>query len=174
MSSQTTNIKLKKPAASETINLTDINNNWDIIDTAFGALGTLSATNNVKYLFDREGVSGKYKRTTSSTWEATASGITGLSNLISDDVKAQIGALADAVGTLAASNSVSANSITLQIITATYTIPSTSASNTVSAGVVLVKLASGSNFNAFVMPCALSTPFYMRRASTVREIRMTV
>ena len=174
MSSQTTNIHLTKPAASETINLTDINNNWDTIDTAFGALGTLSATNNVKYLLSQEGVAGKYKKTTSSTWTATASGITGLASLVDNDVKAQIGALAEAVNTLASASTPAANTFSLQTVTATYTVPSTSASNTVSAGVVLFKLASGSYFNALVLPCALNTPFYMRRNNTTREIRITV
>lgn len=173
MSSQTTNIKLKKPAADENINLGDINSNWDAIDAAFGALGTVSATNNVKYTMTQESAAARFKSTSSSTWDATASGITGLADLLTADVKAQIGALANAVDTLAASNSIATGSVTLQYVTATYTVPSTSASNTAYAGVVLTKRTSTA-YSAMVLPTDINIPFYMRRNSGTRQIRVTI
>lgn len=55
MASYTTNLNLKKPAASEKVSIADINGNMDIIDTAYSTVnGNISAVEsrfgNVRYI----------------------------------------------------------------------------------------------------------------------------
>ena len=47
MASYTTNLNLKKPAGSENVAIGDINGNMDTIDTAYGALNSKIAKNQV-------------------------------------------------------------------------------------------------------------------------------
>ena len=45
MASYTTNLNLKKPAGSENVAIGDINNNMDLIDSAYGTLNSKTVTN---------------------------------------------------------------------------------------------------------------------------------
>lgn len=54
MSTSTANIGLTKPEAGDTVSLTTINANYDKIDTAIGALGTPTSSNNIMSIFGGE------------------------------------------------------------------------------------------------------------------------
>lgn len=169
MATNTTNISLKKPAADENISVTDINANWDKIDTAFGAIGS---GNNVKTLLTQESTAAKYKSTSSSTWDATVSGVAGIPGTLSADAKADLTALANAVDTLAAS--ATNNTVTLHAVTATYTVPSSGSQTTAAAGVMLYRRTGATYYSAMVVPYSTTTPFYMRRNNTTRQIRVII
>ena len=172
MATNTTNIALKKPVSTEKVNLSDINANWDKIDLAIGALGTPSATNNLKTLITGENVSSRFGQTTTSgaTWENVTAAITA--SYLSANNLAAITAIADAIQTVA--NSAPNNSYNNYDVSASYTQPSDGSSMTASGVVLLIKKSSGSYFAGIFIPYSSSVPFYIRRYNNTRAIRVLI
>ncbi len=137
-----------------------------------GALGTPSASNNLKALITGENASSRFGQTTASgaTWENVTDAITA--SYLNANNLAAIAAIADAIQTIA--TSAPNNSYNNYDVSTSYTQPSDGSSSTASGVVLLIKKSSGSYFAGLFIPYSSSVPFYIRRYNNTRAIRVLI
>ena len=166
----TSNIGLTKPAATDTVNLTTLNSNWDKIDQAIGAIsGTISASNNVMSRINNL-IPSSLTAGSSTSLSDAIDGVTS-ANVTADmklRAKAFVTVAETKVGDLAN------NASGVFYISAPYTPAGSSTQTGNDAMLILSRGGSNQYYSGIIVAMRSSMPFAFRRAATGRAVTFMI